>query len=587
MDEALTTSTALVKGFEEAGIKDAFLVTGGAIAGVTEALAKSKIINCHYLLTEQSAAIAAESYGHYDGLPALLIVTSGPGATNSITGVAAGWTNSTPMIVISGQARSADVKLSRKHPNRQWGNQHLNTIDIVKSITKYQFEPTESFDAEKFALQLVEHATVGRKGPVWLSFPSDIQRMTPRVGSHTESSFADYAEEQKDFQKIFGLIMSQLGNSKRPALLIGNGSRNDTISSESIARWAELNSIALLTTWTGLDLITSDAPTYFGRPGTIASSRVANITAQSCDFLLILGARLDLAQIGFRPNDFASQATVIRIDLDDSEFLRIPPRATWTNINSDAAIILNLLCETKLQMELPDRADWIRYLIAESKLPTGREGIELNDGISTYKVVDKLVDRNFKNIVLGSSGTCVEMVLQSWKVSHNQRFLNSGGLGSMGFALSGGIGVAVKTDKDVLVIESDGSLSMNIQDFESIARKAIPLKIVVLDSNGYKSIALSQRRQNQYEHGNNLDTGVFLPDSIAWSRAAGIQNKDVSILQELEPAIDWLFELKGPGLVRIKVSETEEALPRLLSKPNENGIMETAPFAELWPEIDQ
>jgi acetolactate synthase-1/2/3 large subunit len=587
MDEALTTSAALVKGFEEAGIKDAFLVTGGAIAGFTEALSKSKVIQCHYLLTEQSAAIAAESYGHFDGSPALLVVTSGPGATNAITGVAAGWTNSTPMIVISGQARSADIKLSKQNLNRQWGNQHLNTIDIVKSITKYQFEPTESFDAKNFTFQFVQCATTGRKGPVWLSLPSDIQRMPIKVEDKTQLSFSKPLEKLQDVQDIFALVKSHLDRSIRPALLIGNGARNMTIDSESIARWAELNSVALLTTWTGLDLITSDAPTYFGRPGTIASSRVANSTAQACDFLLVLGARLDLAQIGFRPNDFASQANVLRIDLDDSEFLRIPPRKNWTNIKGDAALILKLLCENENHVELPERIDWIRDLKIQSKLPTGRERREFADGISTYSVVDELVTKSFKNVVLGSSGTCVEMVLQSWQVSHKQRFMNSGGLGSMGFALSGGIGVAVKTGQEVLVIESDGSLSMNIQDLETIARSNLPLKIVVLDSNGYKSIALSQRRQGQAEHGNSVATGVFLPDSIAWSSAAGIQHNDVKNLQELQNAIEWLVGLRGPGLIRIKVSETEEALPRLLSKPNAMGFMETTPFTELWPEIEK
>ena len=580
-----TTSECLVSALESAGIQDAFVVTGGAIAGFTEALAGSKIIKIHYMLTEQSAAIAAEAYGQFDGNPALLVVTSGPGVTNALTGVAAAWMNSTPMIVISGQARSSDVSLSRKHPNRQWGSQHVDTHKLVQTITKFVVEPLTQFDAKSVGIDLVAFAKLPRMGPVWLSFPSDLQR-SPN-GSSVIDLFANVdLNLTSDVYGIVNHIIDALKSAAKPVILIGNGSRvNKDILSRLEEVAAELD-IALLTTWTGLDLISDDAKTYFGRPGTIASSRVSNFAVQNADLLIVLGARLDLAQIGFRPNDFASQARVIRIDIDPLEFLRISTRDSWTNYFGDATEILKIFLEKIRYVKPIERVDWIHALEVMRKLPTKRSGLQSDERLSTYSVVAELDSRQPKFVVLGSSGTCVEMVLQSWRVTKDQRFLNSGGLGSMGFALGGSIGISIKTKAQVLVIESDGSLAMNIQDFETISRNRLNVKIVILDSAGYKSIKLSQKRQGQKEHGTSSMNGVFLPDASDWSKAAGIESRRVSDPEDLETGINWLMDTTDPRLLQVMVSESEEAIPRLISKLNHGGIMETSPFTELWPEID-
>jgi acetolactate synthase I/II/III large subunit len=587
MEELINISAQLVLGFEEEGIRDAFIVTGGAIAGFTEALARSKKIQTHYMLTEQSAAIAAESYGHYDGKPALLVVTSGPGVTNALTGIAAAWTNSTPMIVISGQARSADVKISRIKFNRQWGNQHLNTIQLVSSITKLAIEPVDPFNAFKTAQELIGVATEPRQGPTWISIPSDIQRANADLSRELINLHELHQNAQQDLTSILDEVLSSMQSSKKPLVLLGNGARIASDQLEILENIAERFGLALLTTWTGLDLISKDAPTYFGRPGTIATARVANLAVQECDFLLVLGARLDLAQVGFRPADFASQAEVFRVDIDASEFDRIPKPNNWKEYLCDAGSLLRSLIMSLDQLSSSPRTEWIKRLRELESLPLGRNSQELADGISTYQAVAEIDSREPANVVLGSSGTCVEMVLQSWRVAKGQRFLNSGGLGSMGFAVAGGIGVAAKTHGQVVVIESDGSLSMNIQDLETVARSKLPIKIAILDSNGYKSIKLSQRRQGQSEHGSSVETGVYLPDAIKWAQAAGIETMDVADIKELANSINWLYENSKPRLVRIRVSETEEAFPRLLSKPNSNGIMETAPFGDLWPDLSQ
>ena len=489
------------------------------------------------------------------------------------------------MIVISGQARSSDVEMSRIKFNRQWGNQHLNTIELVNSITKTAIEPIAAFNASSAAQELVKIAKEPRQGPVWISIPSDIQRAYVDLSRNLIYPLSGPQNALQDPSLILEEVMHSMQYSEKPLVLLGNGARISPSELRMFENIAERLGLGLLTTWTGLDLISKDAPNYFGRPGTIASSRVANLAVQQCDFLLVLGARLDLAQVGFRPADFAAQAEVIRIDIDESEFDRIPMSNNWKNYLCDAGSLLRSLTISLDHVSHPPRTEWVKHLRQLEKLPLGRNSHQLTDGISTYEVVSEIDAREPLNVVLGSSGTCVEMVLQSWRVTNGQRFLNSGGLGSMGFAIAGGIGVATKTHDQVVVIESDGSLSMNIQDLETVARNKLPMKIVILDSDGYKSIKLSQRRQGQSEHGSSVETGVYLPDAIKWAQAAGIETIDIADLQDLSKSITWLFENSEPRLVRIRVSETEEAFPRLLSKSNSKGIMETAPFDALWPEI--
>jgi acetolactate synthase-1/2/3 large subunit len=576
-----TVSKILVDSFENLGITDAFVVTGGAISAFTEALAKSTRIKNHYLLNEQSASIAAEAYGHYDGKPALLVVTSGPGVTNTLTGISAAWTNSSPLIVISGQARSVDVLEASSGSNRQVGNQHLNTSSFVKSITKYFLEPTSEFDVGSIAQEMYETAISGRMGPVWLSLPSDIQRL-PIEGVDTNFSGYNIPNENSkssiDFLKAIRDLFSE---SKAPAILLGNGSRVEGKLPVEISEFIEEYSIPVLTTWPGMDLVPYSHPLFFGRPGTISSGYVANLIIQKCDALLILGARLDLAQVGFRPNEFAIRAKVLRIDVDKNEFLRIPKRLNWINLEVS---IENFLPSIKqANIESSGNELWLEQIRSWNNVPHERAVSNFEDGLSTYRVIQRLSETGISVIACGSSGTCVEMVLQTWKIEQNQRFIFSCGLGSMGFGLASAIGLSIKTKQKILLIESDGSFAMNIQDLETIASLRLDIKIFILNSGGYKSIKLSQQRQGQFAHGTDERTGVFLPKPVKWAKAAGIVAFDIQKEEDLVKLIDEEIHDDIPKLFDIHVSPTEEAIPRLISRVQSGGLMQTAAFDDLWP----
>lgn len=572
----------LAKEFANAGIKDAFLVTGGAIAPFTSALASQGRINLHYMLTEQSAGIAAEAYGYVDGIPALLIITSGPGVTNALTPVAAAWTNSAPIVIVSGQARSSDVLGSKDSNLRQVGNQHVRTDLIVDSIVKFFYEPMVSVSGKDLVSKILQEATEGRKGPAWLSLPQDVQRAPSSTSSlEPQKKISNSEEILEAFRAALGV---ELFKSKKPAILLGAGVR--TIAPQ-IIKFAEKFKIPLLTTWPAMDLLPGDHGLYCGRPGAIPSAWLPNFVNHEADFLLILGARLDVGQVAYNPNSFAPNAIVLRVDVDKSEFERIAHRTSWFNFKLDLAAV-GLILEYFIDMDTTLNLNewWAKIRNWKDGYPeAGKIPQNLNGQISTYKLLSKASEVFSESaIVTGSSGTCIEMLLQSWDVKAGQRIINSCGIGSMGFALPAAFGVAIKLDlAEILCIESDGSLAMNIQDLTQLINHSTIFRIIVLDSSGYKSIGLSQSRLGQYSHGHNEETALFLPDIESLAASLGFDVKTIRSELEVEDGVKWLAKNKKSSILISKVSSIEEAIPRLISRPNSQGVMETPPMIELWP----
>ena len=567
----------------EVGIEDAFVVTGGAIAPFTSALAEQGRIRMHYMLTEQSAGVAAEAYGYFDGKPALLIVTSGPGVTNALTPVAAAWANSAPMVVVSGQARSGDVALASTTNSRQIGNQHLRTDLLVSSIVKNFFELDIPSNSKELASFLFSNSTGGRPGPVWLSIPQDIQR-GPSANQTLGLSVTANSNLNNDL--LFRDVIESLKSSRKPTVLIGAGARSEISAIKNFARKFR---IPILTTWPGMDLIEENDELYCGRPGSIPSTWLPNYINVETDFLLVFGARLDLGQVGYNPGSFAANAKVIRIDVDEEEFARIPERSDWANYCLDIKGVNQVLRDlASVDLDL-DLSQWWEQIGDWKKLYPKPKAIPqvFEDGISSYQLISQ-VSSYFKdrNIVTGSSGTCMEMLLQSWEVQTGQRIINSCGIGSMGFALPASIGISVKTgNDDVICIESDGSFAMNLQDLVTMKSMKSVFKIIVMDSSGYKSISLSQGRLKQYSHGNNIETELGLPEIEKISAAIGFETKTILNDDEIAPAIKWLSDQKISSLLVVKVSALEDALPRLLSRPNSDGVMQTPPMNELSPSF--
>ena len=580
-----TFSDELASELADAGIEDAFLVTGGAIAPLTSAIAGQGRIRMHYMLTEQSAGIAAEAYGYFDNKPALLMVTSGPGVTNALTPVAAAWTNSSPVIVISGQARTGDVALAARTSSRQIGNQHLRTDLLVSSIVKKFIELNAPSKAKEIVTTLHRESISSRPGPVWLSIPQDIQRgpcSQNRLGLEISLS------KKSDSSLLRDKILTNLKSAKKPAILVGNGSRQGIMEIKEFARKFQ---IPILTTWPGMDLIEDNNHLYCGRPGAIPSSWAPNLINVETDFLMVFGARLDLGQVGYNPSRFAPNATVVRVDIDDDEFARIPGRADWSNFcvsMHEVKSVINDLSQVNLNLNFTlwweTIYNWKKSYPKPKDIPQ-----KFSDGISSYELISQ-VSRVFndKNIVTGSSGTCMEMLLQSWEIQDGQRVINSCGIGSMGFAIPAAIGVAIKTgNEEVVCIESDGSFAMNLQDLVTMKGLNSLFKVIVMDSSGYKSISLSQERLSQFPHGNSNETNLGLPEIDKVARAIGFESRIIHLDEEISGALEWLDSQMESAILVAKVSRNEDALPRLISRPNPLGIMETPDMNILSPGLFQ
>lgn len=577
---AETYSHLLAKAFADIGITDAFVVTGGAIAPFTSALAEQGRISMHFMLTEQSAGVAAEAYGFYDGRPCLLVVTSGPGVTNCLTAIAAAYTNSSPVIVVSGQARVEDVRFAERGI-RQAGNQHLRTREMVSTITKRFHEPTEQIDCTSLVNDLMTYSTSHRRGPTWLSLPIDLQR---QISLSDIVPLKNYKHE--DFQEIeecnFNEFVSLFRGSRRPAMLLGNGAR-DAI--DYLKDFANRFKIPILTTWPGLDLIEASEKMYVGRPGSLPSSRLPNYVTYHSDFLIIVGARLDLAQVGYNTDKFAENSAIWRVDVDLQELQRFP-RPNWNNIQMTSFEFARKLNSATLSPR-SSYNDWWKQIEEwrkADKTPILYDQ-EIADGVSTYSAVQFLSEKLSPRVaVTGSSGTCIEMLLQTWTTSPGQRIINSCGLGSMGFALPAAIGVSYKISNDeVVCIESDGSLVMSLQELSTVANHHRNLKIVVLDSGGYKSILLSQRRTGQYLHGFDSTTGLRLPEISEIAKAHGIRHKLVNQLQRLDEELIQFLRQDGPCILQIKVSATEAPLPRLIPVSQADGSLRAPTLIELSP----
>jgi len=576
-----TFSEELASALADAGIEDAFLVTGGAIAPLTSAIAEQGRIGMHYMLTEQSAGIAAEAYGYFDNKPALLIVTSGPGVTNALTPVAAAWTNSSPIIVISGQARTNDVDLASRTKSRQIGNQHLRTDLLVRSVVKEFIELKVPSQAKEVVTALYDASVSNRPGPVWLSIPQDIQR-----GPCSEFRLDLLNTISKDFspESLYESILEGLKSSNKPSILIGAGSRH---AISEIKQFARKFRIPILTTWPGMDLIQENDELYCGRPGSIPSTWSPNFINVETDFLMVFAARLDLGQVGYNPSGFAPNANVVRVDIDEEEFARIPARNAWSNYcvsMQEAKSVISDLSQLNLNLSFTQWWESIRRWKKAYPKPKDIPQ-EFSDGISSYELIAQM-SRTFKdkNIVTGSSGTCMEMLLQSWEIQDGQRVINSCGIGSMGFAIPAAIGVSIKTGSgEVVCIESDGSIAMNLQDLVTMKGLSSLFKVIVMDSSGYKSISLSQRRLNQFAHGNSYESDLYLPNLEEIAKSIGFKSRIVNRIEDLPDGILWLSNQKESAIMIVKVSEKEDALPRLVSRTNSVGVMETPPMNDLTP----
>ena len=570
----------------EKGVKTVFMLPGGGCMHLVDSLGRNKDLDYVCCLHEQAAAIAAESYAQHTNNIGVALVTTGPGGTNTITGVSAAWIDSTPVIFISGQVKRSD--LMGCSGVRQMGPQEVNIVPIVQSITKYATTVTEPQKIKAILEEAYYLATTGRKGPVWIDIPLDVQ--AAEIDVDTLAEFVVQKEDDTLDEELINKIKASLETAKRPLILAGNGIKLAG-ASEVLEKLVKQLNIPFLLTWKSIDMVDYDNDNYFGCPGGMGH-RYANFILQNCDCLLILGSRLDCSLTAFNHENFAPRARKIMVDIDETEInkMKMPLEVKFV---ADVKAVLLELTKQEYNIASAEREDWLKYCqTMKNKYPVVLpEYHQEQEYINTYLFVEELCKQLDENdvIVPESSGGAGEITYQALKVKKGQKIKNAAGLGSMGFGLPYALGACIANDKQrTILINGDGAFQLNIQELATIVQQNLPIKIFIWNNSGYASIMGTQRNffEGNYVASNN-ESKLYLPDIVAVAKAYGLKTFKLDAISEIEETIKNVLNTEGTVLCEVKVSPTQITSPRVQAMKLPNGNMISKPLEDMWPYLPE
>jgi len=573
------------------GVGHVFLVVGGGAMHLNASLAQCAALELVCNSHEQASAMAAETYAKATGNFGVAMVTSGPGGTNAVTGLAGAWLDSTPMLFLSGQVKRPDrMFYSDGAPRgmRQLGVQEIDIISIVRSLTKYAVTIVDASSIRYHLEKAVYLARAGRPGPVWIDIPLDVQAAPideTALHGFDPLEIPPAFDESVLPSKVWETIAA-LNRSQRPLILAGNGIRLAR-AEEDFRKLVALLQVPVATTWCAAGIVSSDDPLFAGRPGALAA-RGANFALQNCDFLLAVGARMDFAITGFAPDKLARAAHKVVVDIDPAEIGKLAP-FIHTEVCADAgAFLREMLCQAG-SIEAQERHDWkqrcadwkMRYPVV---LPEHRA---LDGRVSVYHLAEAIGQESALDDVLvsGSSGSGIEVFLLACPTRAGQRIFHTAGLGAMGNGLPAAIGACLAGGRRrTICVDGDGGFQFNIQELETVARLKLPIKFFVLNNNGYASIRTTQTTYfGAPLVGCDERTGITVPDLLKVAAAYGLPAARISSPAGLREQIRQVLDAPGPAVCDIQVIPDEVRGPRLASAQRPDGTMVSKPLEDLWP----
>ncbi|MAW09527.1 MAG: hypothetical protein CMC23_05355 [Flavobacteriaceae bacterium] len=570
----------LASNLVDLGVDQVFMVNGGGSMHLNDALSRNNKLKIEYMHHEQSCAMAAEGYARVTGKPAVVCVTSGPGGINAINGVFGSWTDSIPLIVISGQVKRETI--NRKNSKlRQLGDQENDIISMVKKITKFSYQINNPAYLDNITNYAYNIATLGRPGPVWIDVPIDIQNAKYTKDDQLESfSFKNPKIGQK---KDLDLLIKKLESSKKPIIILGSGVRVSNTQKE-LLNFLELSDIPVVTSFNGIDLIDENNVNYVGRQGTIGD-RAGNINVHKSDLILAIGTRLNVRQTGYNFKSFAKDAYLVMVDIDKEEFKK-------RTIKPDLKIHYDLKYFFK---DLLDKQNNFKNLSHQQHLKNSKEIYNKYQAkkenfldtqkINPYKFIISLF-ANLKNneIVVTSDGTACIATFQVANIKKGQRLFSNSGSASMGYGLPASIGASCATNKQIICIEGDGSIQMNLQDLASASKSNKNLKIFVINNGGYLSI--KQTQENYFPDnisGTGPKNGLNFPNFEKISAAYNLKYKKLVSKNTIDRDIKSILRIKGPMLCEIMVSDKQGFQPKPSSRILENGKMVSNQLFDMFP----
>ncbi len=574
--------------FHVKGVGHVFVLSGGGNIHLVDALGKSKlsyVCNHH----EQACATAAEGYARIHGM-GVALVTTGPGGTNAITGVAGAWLDSIPTFTISGQVRKE--VMGCPSGMRQLGPQEINIIDMVKPVTKYAVTLTDASEILYHMEKAWYLATTGRPGPVWLDIPLDVQgaKIDPSTLKHfkPEEIRPDYETDKKALQRLVRATLEKLRVSKRPVLYAGHGIRLAGAYQEFLKLVDKLK-IPVLTSYVGYDLLPSNHPYFFGRAHSFGQ-RAANFILQNSDVFVAVGARLDVLTTGFTYKAFARAAYKVMVDIDKKE-LGKKTLSIDLPINYDAKqFIVEMLRQVKQKPLTNDIEDWLAYgRKLNKKYPiVPADAKQEKRYVNPYHFIDVIGRKYLKlgEVIVESDGVGpLNCMYQTFFVKKNQRIILNLGLAQMGYGLPAAIGVAFASPgRRVICFEGDGSLQLNIHELQTMKHHHLPIKLFVYSNDGYLSIRNTQIGLFERRFvASNAKSGLSCPDFVKVAKAYGLPAIRINTHRDMERKIRLALAHKGPIVVDINAVRNLMLTPKVQTKKLSDGTFVSPTLEDMAP----
>ena len=567
------------------GVKHVFYLPGGGAMHLDDSLGHHKDLTPVCMLHEQPCSIAAEAYARISEGFGVCVVTSGPGATNAITGLAGAWLDATPVIFLSGQAKRAD--LVNGQGIRQFGIQEIGIVELVKSVTKYAVQVRDAQEIRYELEKATALAKAGKPGPVWLDIPLDIQasQVDPSSLRPYDEVLPTYPCADADIQATIGL----LNQSERPLILLGHGIRLAKAIPE-MNRLIEKLHIPVMTTWNGVDLVSDDNPLFFGRPGAVGH-RHANFIQQNADFVLTIGTRLNLLSTGYDFDSFLRHAKHVMVEIDAYEMQKCSVHPDLA-IHADAKSFLEKMLAAADQIADKPREAWWHYcrdmkakypLFIPEQTPEG-------EGVNTYTLANTVSEKMTGDDIyqFTSSGTAVDIPMYTLRFKKGQRAFTTKGLASMGFDLSACIGSCLAGNRRrTICITGDGGFMMNVQELATLRQLALPVKIFILCNEGYGMIYNSQAGNFKRLTGCTRDSGLVLPDIRKVVEAFGVKCFSVERESELSRVVDETLAFDGPAICTVKIYIGQKIMPRQTNYMKPDGQMASRPLEDMSPLLDR
>jgi acetolactate synthase I/II/III large subunit len=589
IDKMIKLSDYIAQKIVDYGIKHVFMITGGGAMHLNHSLGSHKKLSCIFNHHEQACAIGAEAYARLSNCLAVVNVTSGPGGTNAITGVYGAYVDSIPMLILSGQVKWETTVRSTGLPLRQYGDQELDIEELVRPITKYCFMVTDPESIRYHLEKALYLATSGRPGPVWLDIPLNVQasKIDPEKLKGFDTKEIKEPWKKTDLVKSANIILEKIYQAKRPVIFAGGGVRLSG-QHKNFIKLVEKLGIPIVTGWNAHDVIWNSHPQYAGRPGTIGD-RAGNFTVQNSDLLLILGSRLNIRQVSYNWKSFARAAYKIWVDIDPLELQKPNVKPDMPVLANLADFIPALLNETYKETSSQHK-EWLAWCKKRQKrFPVVLPEYWVNERVNPYCFMEVLFKQLKKSqiIVTGNGSACV-VSFQVANLKKEQRLWTNSGCATMGYDLPAAIGAHKASGKSIVCLAGDGSIMMNLQELQTIIGERLPIKIFLLNNNGYVSIFQTHRNFfNGVEVGGGPKSGVTFPNFECLSAGFGFTYFKCENHKSLEKNISKTLKTQGPIICEIMIDENQIFAPKLGAKQHADGRITSPPLEDLSPFLSE